>query len=66
MHRRENMKIDVGKKLVELTPESEEETKALSALWNLVVDCAKSNKKLVPVGEYVPIKKNVAAFAIED
>ena len=35
-------------------------------LAELVVDCVKANKKLVPVGEYVPTKKNVATFAIED
>jgi len=60
------MKIEVGKELVTVTPENEEETQSLLKLWNLVVDCAKSNKKLVPVGEYVPLKSNVAQFHIED
>ena len=60
------MKIQVDKALVELTPESEAETRALQQLWDLIVDCVKSNKKLVPVGEYVPVKRNSARFAIED
>ena len=60
------MKIMVEKALVEFTPENEEETEALQKVWNLIVDCVKSNKKLVPVGEYVPVKNNRARFAIED
>lgn len=60
------MKINVEKALVEFTPENDEETAAMEKVWNLIVDCVKSNKKLVPVGEYVPVKKNRARFAIED
>jgi len=60
------MKIKVDKTLVEFTPENEHETLAMEKVWNLIVDCVKSNKKLVPVGEYVPIKRNLARFAIED
>lgn len=60
------MKIAVEKNVVELTPESDEEKKQLSALWNVVVDCAKFNKKLVPIGEYVETKNQLARFAIEE
>jgi len=60
------MKINVEKALVEFTPENDEETAALQKVWDLIVDCVKSNKKLVPVGEYVPVKRNLARFAIED
>jgi hypothetical protein len=60
------MKIRVDKALVEFTPENDEETASLQEVWDLIIDCVKSNKKLVPVGEYVPIKKNQARFAIED
>lgn len=60
------MKIKVDKNLVELTPENNEETRQLERLWNTVVDCVKFNKKLVPIGEYVPQKSNLARFAIED
>ena len=60
------MKITKEKNLVEFTPESDEETKALSELWNVVVDCVKFNKKLVPVGEFVPEKEKIARFTIEE
>ena len=60
------MKITFEKNLVEFTPESDEETKALSGLWDTIVDCAKFNKKLVPIGEYVPAKENKAQFTIEE
>ena len=59
------MKITIDKNLVEFIPESENETKSLDALWKTVVDCVKFNKKLVPVGEFVPGKTDTARFAIE-
>ena len=59
------MKITREKNLVEFVPESKSETNDLMALWNIVVDCAKFNKKLVAVGEYVPDKTNLARFMIE-
>ena len=60
------MKIKVEKNLVEMVPDSQQETEQLLALWNTVVDCVKFNKKLVPVGEYIPQKSNLARFAIEE
>ncbi len=60
------MKINIEKSLVEFEPESDTETAMVEALWRLIVDCAKFNKKLVPVGEYIPQKKNLARFVIED
>lgn len=60
------MKITTQKRLVEFEPESDTETAMLEDLWKLMVDCAKFNKKLVPVGEYIPQKKNLARFAIEE
>jgi len=59
------MKINIDKNLVEFTPENAEETKKLEGLWKMIVDCARFNKKLVPVGEYVPQKNNMARFQIE-
>lgn len=59
------MKITKDKSLVEFTPENDEETEALLELWNVIVDCVKFNKKLVPVGEFVPDKENVARFTVE-
>jgi len=60
------MKITKEKNLVEFTPESDEETKALGELWGVMVDCVKFNKKLVPTGEFVPGKENIARFTIEE
>jgi len=59
------MKIQFAKDLVEFVPETEDEKKELSLLWDLIVDCVKFNKKLVPVGEYIPQKNELARFAIE-
>ena len=59
------MKINIDKSLVEFTPENADEKAKLMALWRLVVDCARFNKKLVPVGEYLPDINEFARFAIE-
>jgi hypothetical protein len=59
------MKITIDKDLVELTPENEHETTNLETLWRLVIDCAGFNKKLEPVGEYIPQKNTCARFVIE-
>jgi len=60
------MKISIDKNVVEFTPSSDEETKSLQQLWETIVDCVKFNKKLVPIGEYIPEKQNMARFAVED
>jgi hypothetical protein len=60
------MKIAVEKNVVELTPETEEEKKQLTELWDVVVDCVKFNKKLVPIGEYIPTQSELARFAVEE
>jgi hypothetical protein len=59
------MKINLDKNLVEFTPENADEKAKLEALWKVVVDCVRFNKKLVPVGEYVPAKNEFARFMIE-
>jgi hypothetical protein len=59
------MKISMDKNLVEFVPENDDETTMLEALWQLMVDCVRFNKKLVPVGEYIPQKKNIARFVVE-
>ena len=59
------MKITRDKNVIEFIPETEDETKDLAELWDVVVDCVKFNRKLVPIGEYIPIKQNVARFMIE-
>ena len=60
------MKIAIDKNVVEITPENDNEAAQLNTLWKVIVDCVGSSKKLVPIGEYVPIKSNLARFAIED
>lgn len=60
------MKISVEKNVVEFVPESDQETTELERLWNTMVDCVKFNKKLTPIGEFVPQKSNMARFTIEE
>jgi hypothetical protein len=59
------MQINIQKNLVELTPDNDDETAKLEALWRLMVDCVRFNKKLVPIGAYLPKDNNMARFAIE-
>ena len=59
------MKISIDKNLVEFKPETADEKSHLEGLWRLLVDCVRFNKKLVPVGEYIPEKNAFARFAIE-
>lgn len=59
------MQIKIEKNLVEFTPENPDEKSKIEALWNLMVDCMRFNKKLVPVGEYSPAKNDFARFVIE-
>jgi hypothetical protein len=60
------MKIEFNKDLVEFKPESKEEAAELQMLWNVVLDCVKSNLKLVPVGEFTAGKSVVARFHLEE
>ncbi|NDY41953.1 hypothetical protein G3N55_03700 [Dissulfurirhabdus thermomarina] len=59
------MRIDVDRNVVEMRPETEAETAALEVLWRVIVGCAQEGKKLVPIGEYVPVKERLARFLIE-
>lgn len=59
------MRISRDKSIIEFEPENDTETAQLSTLWDMMVDCVKFNKKLVPIGEYIPSKKNLARFVIE-
>ena len=60
------MRITLDKNLVEFSPENQQEVKELDALWKVVVDCVKSNKKLVPVGKYMPDESKLARFSFEE
>ncbi|MFH1153787.1 MAG: hypothetical protein V1793_08225 [Pseudomonadota bacterium] len=59
------MKIVIDKNLVEFTPETADEKVKLESLWRTLVDCARFNKRMVPVGQYVPAVDTFARFAIE-
>jgi len=60
------IKIELQKSQVILSPETDEEKAKLTALWNILIDCVDDSRKLVPVGEYVPQKKDQSAsFYIE-
>jgi hypothetical protein len=59
------MKIHVDKNIVEFLPENEQETADLETLWRVVVDCAQENKRMTAIGEYIPMKQNLARFVIE-
>ncbi|MBT9537566.1 MAG: hypothetical protein Q8M34_07890 [Thermodesulfovibrionales bacterium] len=59
------MKIELEGTLIKMTPENDKEKNELNQLWVILIDCVKENKKLVPVGQYLPGIKEVATFNIE-
>lgn len=59
------MKIELEGSLLKFIPENKREKEELNQLWNIVIDCVRENRKLVPVGEYLPGIKEVATFNIE-
>ena len=59
------MEISVDRNVVEFKPGNAQETVAMELLWRVIVDCMRENKKLVPIGEYIPTKENLARFVIE-
>jgi hypothetical protein len=61
------MKINLDKDIIEFIPENPLEIQSLEVLWRRLVDCANFNKRIVPIGEFLPdIKETVARFYIED
>jgi hypothetical protein len=60
------MRIELSKTLVEFTPEADYEKTMLEGLWRMLVDCARFNQKLVPVGEYVPTEEYPAVYVDKD
>lgn len=59
------MRIELEGSLLKFMPENAREKEELNQLWNIVIDCVNQNRKLVPVGEYLPGIKEVATFNIE-
>jgi len=59
------MKIELEGSLLRFKPENDREKNELNQLWSIIIDCANTNRKLVPVGEYIIGKTEVATFNIE-
>ena len=59
------MKIELEGTLIKMTPENDREKNELNQLWVILIDCVKENRKLVPVGQYLPGMKETAVFNIE-
>lgn len=59
------MKISIDKNVVEFVPENPAETQDLETLWRVTVDCLNENKRLSPIGEFIPGKNKQARFVIE-
>jgi hypothetical protein len=59
------MKIAIDKNVVEFITESPQESADMEVLWRMLVDCLADNKRMEPIGEYLPAKSNVARFVIE-
>jgi hypothetical protein len=59
------MKVAIDKNIVEFTMENPQETNDMEVLWRLLVDCVADNKRMEPIGEYIPAKSNVARFIME-
>ncbi len=59
------MKIEFEGTLIKMIPENDREKSELDLLWKRVVSCIKEDKKLVPVGEYIPGIKEIAYFNME-
>lgn len=60
------MKIAIDKNVVEITPESAQETESLNVLWKIIIDCYGNNKKLAPIGQFIPGVDKLARFNIEE
>jgi hypothetical protein len=59
------MRIELEGSLLKMTPENDREKSELNQLWTVIISCVSENRKLVPVGEYIPGVKDVAVFNIE-
>jgi len=59
------MKIEFEKNLIYLVPENSTETQSVERLWCVLIDCTRETRKLAPIGEYIPSKKNSACFVVE-
>lgn len=59
------MKIEIEGAIIKLIPENEREVSELNNLWELVARCEEENRKLLPLGVYVPGSTPYAQFYVE-
>ncbi len=59
------MKIIIENNVVEFHTENPQETADMETLWRVMVDCISDNKRMEPIGEFIPTKSQVARFIIE-
>ena len=60
------MKITIKEKIVTFVPENDQEAADLDMVWKNIIDCNAFNKKLAPMGAYLPGEGEGARFVIED
>lgn len=60
------MQIRIDNSVIELRPDRPQETAELELLWRKLVDCLGDNRRISPIGEYIPVKDNVARFLVEE
>lgn len=59
------MRFELEGSLIKMIPENDREKEELNQLWTIIIGCIQEDKKLVPVGQYIPGVKEVAVFNIE-
>ncbi|MCS7279934.1 MAG: hypothetical protein NZ530_07780 [Thermodesulfobacteriaceae bacterium] len=60
------MKIEIEGQIVKLIPENLQEAQELNKLWQLLVTCVQEDKRIRPLGIYVPGSTEEAKFLIEE
>ncbi len=59
------MKIDIEGSIIKLIPENKEEIGELNKLWQLLARCEESNRKLLPLGHFIPETTPYIQFYVE-
>lgn len=60
------MKIEIEGQVVKLIPENPQESQELNKLWQILVTCVQEDKRIRPLGIYVPGSTPEAKFLMED
>ena len=59
------MKIKIDGAIIHFIPETQEEIKDLDHLWKVIGMCETENRKLLPLGHFVPGVSESAQFYVE-